>query len=97
MPAFIVFIRESTSNKAEMEIYGNLARPTLAGRLAQPRAFYGKLDVLEGPIFEGAVILNFHPQRRRILGIRAPNIKPPRSTAKLASRFKSFHCGRRLA
>ena len=59
MAAYIVFMREGTSNKEEMEIYTQLALPTLHGRNVNARAFYGRLDVLEGPTFEGAVILEF--------------------------------------
>jgi uncharacterized protein (DUF1330 family) len=90
MPAFIVFIRESTSNKAEMEIYGNLARPTLAGRPAQPRAFYGKLDVLEGPIFEGAVILEFSSTEEANSWYQSPEYQAAAEHRKLASRFRVF-------
>lgn len=59
MPAYLVFLRESTSIEEEMETYTKLALPTLQGRNATPRAFYGALEVLEGPPLEGAVILEF--------------------------------------
>jgi hypothetical protein len=41
MAAFIVFLREETSNEDEMETYSKVALPTLAGRPVNPRAFYG--------------------------------------------------------
>jgi uncharacterized protein (DUF1330 family) len=59
MTAYVVFTRESTANQQEMETYTGLALPTLKGRPVTPRAFYGALDVLEGPPFEGAVVLEF--------------------------------------
>ncbi len=59
MAAYVIFTRESTSNEQEMKTYTELALPTLKTRRATPRAFYGGLDVLEGPSFEGAVVLEF--------------------------------------
>jgi uncharacterized protein (DUF1330 family) len=59
MAAYIVYTRERTTNQAELDTYAKLAVPTLKGYPATPRAFYGKLDVLEGPPFEGAVIIEF--------------------------------------
>ena len=51
--------REKTTNKEEMKTYSALAQQTLRQRTAKLLAFYGALDVLEGPAFEGAVILEF--------------------------------------
>ena len=59
MPAYAVLLREKTIDAKEMETYSSLARQTLNQRPAKPLAFYGMLEVLEGPAFEGAVILEF--------------------------------------
>jgi uncharacterized protein (DUF1330 family) len=59
MAAYVIFVREHTTNEQELKTYTELALPTLSGRPVTPRAFYGALDVLEGPTFEGAVILEF--------------------------------------
>ena len=59
MPAYVIFMRESTTDEQEMKRYSELALPTLANRAVSPLAFYGALDVLEGPAFEGAVVLQF--------------------------------------
>lgn len=59
MAAYVIFIREHTSNKQELKTYEELAPLTLSGRPVTPLALYGALDVLEGPIFEGAVVLEF--------------------------------------
>jgi uncharacterized protein (DUF1330 family) len=90
MPAFVVFIRESTSNAAEMEVYGNLALPTLAGRPARPRAFYGKLEVLEGPMFEGAVILEFSSADEARSWYQSPEYQAAAEHRRSASHFRIF-------
>ncbi len=59
MIAYVVFMRESTTNEAELKTYSEIAPPTLKGHPGKPLAFYGPLDVLEGPAFEGAVVLEF--------------------------------------
>jgi uncharacterized protein (DUF1330 family) len=59
MPAYVVFTRENTIDAQEMESYTKLAKPTLSQHPGTPLAFYGRLDVLEGPDFEGAVVLEF--------------------------------------
>jgi uncharacterized protein (DUF1330 family) len=59
MSAYVVFLRESTMDEQEMKTYSELAKPTLSKHPGKPLAFYGALNVLEGPDFEGAVILEF--------------------------------------
>jgi uncharacterized protein (DUF1330 family) len=59
MAAYVIFIRERTTDEQELKTYTELALPTLSGRPVTPRAFYGELAVLEGPTFEGAVVLEF--------------------------------------
>ena len=90
MSAFIVFMRESTSNAEELEIYAKLALPTLEGRSARPRAFYGKLDVLEGPEFEGAVILEFPSVEEARSWYHSPEYQAAALHRKASSTFRIF-------
>ena len=59
MPAYVVFTREKTLNKAELDTYAPMARAARAGHRLTPRAAYGHHEVLEGPPVEGVVILEF--------------------------------------
>jgi uncharacterized protein (DUF1330 family) len=59
MAAYVIFMRENTTNVAELKTYSQLAPPTLSDHPGTPLAFYGALDVLEGPVFVGAVVLEF--------------------------------------
>jgi uncharacterized protein (DUF1330 family) len=90
MSAFIVFVRESTSNDEDMDKYAELARPTLAGRPAKPLAFYGKLEVLEGPMFEGAVILEFSSVDEARSWYLSPEYRAAAELRESAARFRVF-------
>jgi uncharacterized protein (DUF1330 family) len=59
MPAYLVFERDSTLNKAELETYWSKIRGTFEGHAVKVLAAYGKHEVLEGPPIEGAVIAEF--------------------------------------
>ena len=59
MAAYIVFIRESTHNAAELETYSQEVGATLAGHPITVLAAYGHHEVLEGPDVEGVVIMEF--------------------------------------
>ncbi|PFK64690.1 hypothetical protein COJ21_25875 [Priestia megaterium] len=59
MTAYVVFIRENTTNPSQLEIYAEKSPAGLKGHPVTPRAVYGKHLVLEGPKIEGAVILEF--------------------------------------
>ena len=59
MPAYAIFIRESTRDPKELETYSKVAPATLAGHPVTARVVYGKYEVLEGPAIEGAVVLEF--------------------------------------
>jgi uncharacterized protein (DUF1330 family) len=59
MSAYVIFIRESTRNPAEMETYSKAAGAALAGHPVKVLAVYGRHEVLEGPEVEGVVILEF--------------------------------------
>lgn len=59
MSAYVVMIRERVGDPAEMAIYGQTAPLARPGHAITPLAFYGALDVLEGPSMEGVVIHRF--------------------------------------
>ena len=59
MGAYVIFLRESTTNEQGLKTYTDLAIPTLQNRPVIVRTFYGALDVLEGPQFGGVVMLEF--------------------------------------
>lgn len=59
MTAYAVFVRESTRDARELEIYSNLVGDTLVGHPVQVLAAYGRQEVIEGPEVEGVVILEF--------------------------------------
>ncbi|ARB45776.1 DUF1330 domain-containing protein [Alloalcanivorax xenomutans] len=59
MTAYIVLMKETTHDPAELEIYAQGAKAARGDHPITPLAFYGDLEVLEGPAMEGAVILQF--------------------------------------
>jgi uncharacterized protein (DUF1330 family) len=59
MTTYAVFIRDETTNPAELEAYGPKSQAAAAGHPLTPLAVYGAFEVLEGPAIEGAVILQF--------------------------------------
>jgi uncharacterized protein (DUF1330 family) len=59
MPAYAIFIRDSTRDPKELETYSKVAPATLSGHPVTLRVAYGKYEVLEGPAIEGAVVLEF--------------------------------------
>lgn len=59
MPAYIIFIRERTLDKAELETYGEKTPPTLDGWPIKILAAYGRHVTLEGPDVEGVVLAEF--------------------------------------
>ena len=59
MPAFMVFIREKTLDRPELEAYWAKIRATLESRPIKMLAAYGRHLTLEGPEVEGVVIAEF--------------------------------------
>ena len=90
MPAYIVFTRESTSNEEELKTYSGLALPTLQGRPVTPLAFYGALDVLEGPPFEGAVVLEFPSVAEAKDWYNSPDYQAAAKHRKAGSTYRVF-------
>jgi uncharacterized protein (DUF1330 family) len=59
MATYIVFMRESTRDPAELETYSEKVGDTLTGHPVSVLAAYGRQEVIEGPDVEGVVILEF--------------------------------------
>jgi uncharacterized protein (DUF1330 family) len=59
MSAFMVFIREKTLDRPELEAYWAKIRATLEGHPIKILAAYGRHVTLEGPEVEGVVIAEF--------------------------------------
>lgn len=59
MSAYVIFIRETTTDEAQMQQYAQKAPAARTGHDITRIAFYGQLEVLEGPSAEGVAILRF--------------------------------------
>ena len=59
MAAYIVFMREKTLDRAELEEYWKRVEATMEVRPLKPLAAYGRHVTLEGPDVEGVVIAEF--------------------------------------
>jgi len=57
--AYIVFTREKVRNPQEFKLYQEGPRPDPTAHPLEVLALYGKIETLEGPSTEGAVILKF--------------------------------------
>lgn len=59
MSAYIVFIREETLDKSELETYWQKAPAAMEDQPIKALAAYGRHVTLEGPDVEGVVIAEF--------------------------------------
>ncbi len=59
MAAYVIFIKEKTTNQQELDIYAKEAPAGLVGHNIVTRAAYGKNKVIEGADVEGVAILEF--------------------------------------
>jgi uncharacterized protein (DUF1330 family) len=59
MSAYVVFIRDKTLDAAEFAQYAQKAPNARTGHDISRVAFYGQMEVLEGPPAEGVAILRF--------------------------------------
>ncbi len=59
MPAYMIFIREKTLDRAELEAYWTKVASTLEGVPIKVLSGYGPHSTLEGPDVEGVVIAEF--------------------------------------
>lgn len=59
MSAYVVMLREKTTDPEQMSIYSKQAPLAREGHTVRPIVRYGTLKVLEGPEFEGCLIHQF--------------------------------------
>jgi uncharacterized protein (DUF1330 family) len=59
MPTYMIFIREQTLDRAELEAYWAKVASTLEGVPIKVLSAYGPHTTLEGPDVEGVVIAEF--------------------------------------
>ncbi|MCA0891793.1 DUF1330 domain-containing protein [Qipengyuania flava] len=59
MSAFVVFIRETVTDPAELDRYRELTPAAREAHPLEPLAFYGTHEVLEGEPVDGVAILAF--------------------------------------
>lgn len=59
MTAYIVFQRDSTTDKQALDRYAERADSSFVGHDVEALVDYGMHEVLEGPSIEGVVILQF--------------------------------------
>lgn len=59
MAAYVIFIKEKTTNQEELDIYAGEAPAGLVGHNITTLAVYGKNQVVEGDEIEGVAILEF--------------------------------------
>jgi uncharacterized protein (DUF1330 family) len=59
MAAYVIFIREATLDRAELDAYAAAAPASLEGLPIKVLAAYGRQEVLEGPAPEGIAIAEF--------------------------------------
>jgi uncharacterized protein (DUF1330 family) len=72
MAAYIVFMRDKMVDPGEFEKYMAAVPGTLEGHPVRPLAIYGKLEMLEGPPIEGAVIAEFESYEAALAWYRSP-------------------------
>jgi uncharacterized protein (DUF1330 family) len=59
MSAYVVMLREKTTDQAQMAVYSEQAVLARAGHEVTPLVRYGRMKILEGPDFEGCLIHQF--------------------------------------
>ena len=73
MSAYVVMMREQTTDQAEMDIYASQAPLAREGYSVTPLARYGALTILEGPAFEGCLIHRFPSVEEAKAWYNSPN------------------------
>ncbi|MFI8527374.1 DUF1330 domain-containing protein [Promicromonospora sukumoe] len=59
MSAYVVMLRESVTDQAELEVYAAAARKARAGHEITPVIGYGAVTTLEGEPFDGILVHRF--------------------------------------
>ena len=88
MPAYAIFIRDSTRDPKELETYSKVAPATLSGHPVTLRVAYN--EVLEGPEIEGAVVLEFPTFEAAKPGTTAPPTARRASIVFKGANYRAF-------
>jgi uncharacterized protein (DUF1330 family) len=59
LAAYVIFTRERTTDKAELDLYAKMVGPAREGHNMTARVRYGAFEMLEGDPIEGVVVLEF--------------------------------------
>ena len=81
MAAYIIFIKEKTTNQEKLTIYSKEAPAGLVGYNITPCAVYGRSQVIEGSDVEGVAILNFLRLKKHKNGMKIRYTKKLKSIA----------------
>ncbi len=90
MTAYVVIIRESTTDIASLDRYRELAPIACQGRTFSTVAYYGEHLILEGSSFEGAVILRFPTMDEAMDWYQSPDYQTALAHRKLGSKSRAF-------
>ena len=90
MAAYIVFMREKLRDPAAFGAYMEAVPPTLEGHPVRPLALYGRIDTLEGPALEGAVIAEFPDWEAAMSWYNSPAYTEARAIRFKAGEYRVF-------
>ena len=90
MTAYVVIIRQQTTDADELQQYKAKAPLAREGHAMTPIAFYGKHSLLEGESFEGAAILSFPDVEQAQAWYESPAYEAARIHRKLGSDSRVF-------
>lgn len=90
MSVFGVFIKESTQNQSELDIYTSKAGPSLAGHTFKVLAAYGPHVTMEGPDIEGAVIIEFPTMEQAKAWYTSPAYQEAREHRLRGATYRAF-------
>jgi uncharacterized protein (DUF1330 family) len=90
MAVFGVFIKESTQDQSQLDIYTSKAGPSLAGHAVKVLAAYGPHATLEGPGIEGAVIIEFPTMEEAQAWYNSPAYREAREYRFRGATYRAF-------
>jgi uncharacterized protein (DUF1330 family) len=90
MAVFGVFIKESTQDQSQLDIYTSKAGPSLAGHTVKVLAAYGPHVTFEGPEIEGAVIIEFPTMEEAKAWYNSPAYQEAREYRFRGATYRAF-------
>lgn len=90
MPAYVVFTRDETIDRTELETYSARVDASFEGHDMKPLADYGTLETLEGDEIEGAVILEFPDMDAARAWYRSPEYQATAQHRFRGARYRGF-------